>query len=76
MKKQQGFSLIGVLLIIGALVITAGGVVIWQKKVLPTTTSAPAPMISDVFPTDENPSPSPLETFVPEFSQRQEQLRI
>jgi len=28
-QKQNGFSLIGILLIIGALVITAGGVVIF-----------------------------------------------
>lgn len=30
MKKQRGLGLIGVLLIIGALILTAGGVV-WEK---------------------------------------------
>lgn len=37
-SSQTGLGLIGVLLIIGALVITAGGVLVWQKKVLPTPT--------------------------------------
>lgn len=36
MNKQKGFSLIGVLLIIGVL-LTAGRVVVWRKKVFPTT---------------------------------------
>ncbi len=43
MKKQRGFSLIGVLLIIGALVVTAGGVVVWEKKVTLTATPVPNP---------------------------------
>lgn len=33
MKKQKGFGLIGVLLIIGALIITAGGVMVWERGV-------------------------------------------
>lgn len=44
MKKQNGFSLIGVLLIIGVLAITAGGVVVWQRKVLPTPTPPSSPI--------------------------------
>ena len=56
MKKQKGLGLIGVLLIIGALVLTAGGVVVWEKKatlippptltppILPTSPSNSAPV--------------------------------
>ena len=72
MKKQEGFGLISILLIISALLLTAGGVIVWQKRVLPTTTSAPSPIISGGLSTDEDLPPS--ETFVPEFSQRQEQF--
>jgi len=46
MKKQKGLGLIGVLLIIGALVITAGGVVVWREKVLPALPSMPIPPTS------------------------------
>ncbi len=47
MKKQNGFSLVGVLLIIGALVITTGGVLVWQRKTLPTpiTILMPPPVL-------------------------------
>jgi len=49
MKKQKGLGLIGVLLIISALFLTAGGMVVWQKKTSlvllpsspPLNTSAP-----------------------------------
>ena len=47
MKKQKGFSLIGILLIIGALIITAGGVVVWRERIslapslMPTPTPVP-----------------------------------
>lgn len=43
MKKQTGLGLIGVLLIIGALVVTAGGVLVWQRRALPTPTPTPTP---------------------------------
>jgi len=50
MKKQKGLGLIGILLIIGALLLTAGGVVglpavrqVWQRKVPP----APIPIWDD-----------------------------
>lgn len=45
MKKQEGFGLIGVLIILGTLVITMGGVFVWQRKTLPalTPTSTPVP---------------------------------
>lgn len=33
MKRQKGFSLIGILIIIGALILTMGGSVVWQKGV-------------------------------------------
>lgn len=46
MKKQFGFNLIGVLLLIGALVITTGGVLVWQKRALPTPiTPSPTPAV-------------------------------
>lgn len=40
-KKQRGFGLIGILLIIGALVVTTGGVLVWQKRTLPIPTLPP-----------------------------------
>jgi len=43
MKKQKGLGLIGILFIIGALLLTAGGVVVWQRKVPP----APIPIWDD-----------------------------
>lgn len=39
MKKQKGFGLVGVLLIIGALIITAGGMVLWRGRVSPALIS-------------------------------------
>ena len=41
-NHQKGLGLIGVLLIIGVLVITAGGVV-WEKKAKPSPTPIPSP---------------------------------
>jgi len=53
MKKQKGLGLIGVLLIVGTLLLTAGGVVglpavrrVWKKKVSPTPTSIPTIEVS------------------------------
>lgn len=43
-EKQFGFSLIGIL-IISALIIAAGGVVVWQKRISPTLTPTPAPTL-------------------------------
>ena len=43
MKKRNGFGLIGVLLIIGALVVVTGGVLVWQKKVSLTPVPTPTP---------------------------------
>lgn len=48
MKKQKGFSLIGIILVIGALIITAGGVVVWDKKVKPIPTPTPYPTLSPI----------------------------
>lgn len=55
MRKQEGLSLIGVLLILGALVITTGGVLVWQKKISPTPTPTPQtqPTASPEEPTDQ-----------------------
>ena len=44
MKNQKGLGLIGFLLIIGALLLTAGGAVVWEKKVSPTPIVQPTPM--------------------------------
>lgn len=56
MKKQVGFSLMGALLIIGVLAVTAGGVLVWEKKALslPTPTSIPQipPVTLPEKPTD------------------------
>ena len=41
MKKQEGLGLIGILLVIGILILTAGGVVVWNKKIVPTPTPTP-----------------------------------
>lgn len=40
-KRNSGLGLVGILLIIGALILTAGGVVVWQEKVSQTKTQAP-----------------------------------
>jgi len=45
MKNQKGLGLIGVLLILGALLLTAGGAVVWEKKVSPTPAPKPLPTI-------------------------------
>lgn len=64
MKKQSGFGLIGILLIIGALLLTAGGVVVWERRVspalvlIPTATPTPKP--------ESSPTPLLLEQPVPE----------
>lgn len=47
MRKQKGFGLIGILLVIGALSITAGGVVVWQRKILPIPMPIPIPLPSN-----------------------------
>ena len=60
MKKQRGFGLIGILLIIGALILTAG-VVVWEKKTLPAPTPSPTePPIAQ--PTDPAQPVSPQGT--------------
>ena len=45
MKKQKGFSLIGVLVIVGALLFTAGGVVVWNKKTSTGLIPTPTPLL-------------------------------
>jgi hypothetical protein len=59
MKKQKGLGLIGVLLIIGVLLLTAGGVV-WEKKV--TSTSTPTPIPTSILPPPTAPASSPTIT--------------
>ena len=44
-KRNFGFSLIGILIIIGALVITTGGVVVWKKRTSPAPTPMPTPTL-------------------------------
>ena len=51
-KSESGLGLIGILLIIGILILTAGGVVVWQKKVSPTPTPTPTP--TEVCRTDDD----------------------
>ena len=53
MKKQKGFGLIGILIIIGALVVTSGGVLVWRKKVLPILTPQTPPIVSPEKPADQ-----------------------
>lgn len=50
MKKQEGFSLIGVLIILGTLIVTAGGVLVWQKKFAPTPAPTPSPTPVEIQP--------------------------
>jgi len=57
MKKQRGLGLIRILLIVGALVITAGGVVVWEKKVTPS----PTPFITPA----QRPTPTQLPKMPP-----------
>lgn len=54
-EKQFGFSLIGVLLIIGVLALIAGGVVVWRDLSFPHPTPTPTP----VLPIPITPIPSP-----------------
>jgi len=54
MKKQKGLGLIGVLIIIGALVITVGGVVVWGKKTLPTPKPTPTLQTQPTTPPRES----------------------
>lgn len=42
MQNQKGLGLIGVLLIIGVLAITTSGILVWQRKILPTPTPTPS----------------------------------
>ena len=56
-KKQRGFSLIGVLLIIGTLLITAGGVVVWNRKIVPTPTPTPTLPVLDQDCASDNDCP-------------------
>ncbi len=67
MKKQEGFSLIGVLLIISALVVNTGGVLVWQRQSTPRLISTPTltvspsvtkkPTETPVLPTETAPIP-------------------
>lgn len=52
MKNQKGLGLIAVLLVIGAILLTVGGAVVWKGKVAPTPTPTPTLIIS----------PTPAET--------------
>lgn len=52
-EKQFGFSLIGILIIIGALVLTAAGVVVWREKI---SQPVPKPILT-ITPTA---SPTPI----------------
>ena len=56
-KGNFGLGLIGVLLIIGALVITAGGVLVWRERTdsIPSSTPTPTPA------TQTQPTASPAE---------------
>ena len=45
MKKQKGLGLFGVLLVIGALLLTIGGVAVWREKVTPTPMPTPGPTL-------------------------------
>ncbi len=66
MKKQKGLGLIGVLLIIGALAVTTGGVVVWQKKISPTPTpTPPSTPIQTPSPKPESTSPTESPTTQP-----------
>ena len=56
-QKQNGFGLIGILIIIGTLILTAGGVVVWRGKTdsIPSSTPTPTPA------TQTQPTASPAE---------------
>jgi len=68
-KNNSGLGLIGVLIVIGALVITIGGVVVWRKKILPTPTPTPAPI---PVPMPNAPSPTVPERYQPLLSKVRE----
>ncbi len=57
-NTESGLGLIGVLLIIGVLLLTAGGVLVWQKKVSPMVTSPPAPAVLSPTPTTNPITPT------------------
>lgn len=68
-NAKSGLGLVGILLIIGALLITAGGVVVWENKVSPaplptpktTPTPEPTPTLSPGI-SAVTPFPSPVTT--------------
>ena len=57
-NNNSGLSLIGVLIIIGTLLLTAGGVVVWRERVLPIS---PSLVLPTLVPT-EFPSQAPMPT--------------
>jgi hypothetical protein len=57
MKKQSGLGLVGILLIIGTLLLTAGGVVIWQRQFSPTPMPTPTPSATTTPRTQPTESP-------------------
>jgi len=59
--NPSGFSLIGILLIIGTLILTTGGVVVWNKKIAPTPTPTPVD-IQPSFP-DQKSEKVPAEVY-------------
>ena len=69
MKKQKGFSLIGILLVIGALLLTAGGVVVWERK----TELTPSPTFPLTVP-DVSPTGGELPPLIPGPSQQEIQF--
>lgn len=67
-KKQQGFTLIEILIALAVLIITAaGGAVVWQKEVTPTPTLP-------IFPTLTS-QVSPIPTLPVEQTNRSQQLQ-
>ena len=60
MKKQKGLGLIGILIFIGALLLTAGGVVVWQRNILPTPTPTSTPPVLDQVCTSDNDCPKQM----------------
>ena len=62
MKKQKGFGLIGVLLIIGALLLTLGGVMVWGRKVSFTSTPSTTPVSPSPVPRESPEPPTSCQT--------------